>query len=69
MEHARRLATIGPFRLVEATQAVWLTINCGPGVIAALRLVEKDPHVSKVKVLLKNEWLWSAQRASLGIMR
>jgi len=47
---AELLAEWGPFRIMEASQAVWLLVNCGTGVLAALRLLEKDPHVSKVKV-------------------
>jgi hypothetical protein len=50
IQHARLLARSGPFRMMESDQAVWLIVDCGTGVLAALRLLEKDPHVSKVQV-------------------
>jgi hypothetical protein len=49
IKHARLLKRSGPFRLMESNQAVWLIVHCGTGVLAALRLLEKDPHVSMVK--------------------
>jgi len=50
IQHARLLARSGSFRMMESDQAVWLIVDCGTSVLAALRLLEKDPHVSKVKV-------------------
>ncbi|MEK7953289.1 hypothetical protein [Luteolibacter soli] len=50
LQHARLLAQHGSFRMMESDQAVWLIVDCKTGVLAALRLLEKDPHVSKVKV-------------------
>jgi len=50
IQHARLLKRSGSFRMMESDQAVWLIADCGTHVLAALRLLEKDPHVSMVKV-------------------
>ncbi|RYD68663.1 MAG: hypothetical protein EOP83_00360 [Verrucomicrobiaceae bacterium] len=50
IKHARLLSRSGSFRVMESDQAVWLIVDCGTSVLAALRLLEKDPHVSKVKM-------------------
>lgn len=47
---AELLLEEGNFKFLESAQAVWVLVDCGKGVIAALRLLEKDPHVSKVRI-------------------
>lgn len=50
IDNSKLLAKAGPFRLMEGTQAVWLIIDTGSGILTATRLVEKDPHISKVRL-------------------
>jgi hypothetical protein len=51
LRHAALLFHHGPFKFLESARAVWVLMDCsGGGVIAAVRLQEKDPHVSKVRV-------------------
>lgn len=40
-------------RIVESEQAIWALLDCGNGVVAAVRLLEKDPHVSTVRIVGK----------------
>ena len=50
IKHSKLLLEAGPFKFLESEQAVWVLLDCGSGVIAALRLQEKDPHVSTVRI-------------------
>jgi hypothetical protein len=50
LRHADLLLEEGPFKFFESAQAVWVLVDCGGGVTAAVRLQEKDPHVSTVRI-------------------
>ncbi|MCW1885055.1 hypothetical protein OKA04_09980 [Luteolibacter flavescens] len=50
MGRAQLLLRKGPFRVMEASQSVWLVIESGAGTLTAVMLLEKDPHVSRIAV-------------------